>query len=214
MTILTELKKPEEPKAQFPTSCPQVIFTSGMYSATPSTSAFANHTMLSSSKDIIRPKMERYTEDTKFVALWLINEAENLPDIDHLLKQHVSKNGRVYELKLQNFTRLAKRLVKENNFTVSRNVMEAIYNVIELRTECNAIHEKEGISTAEERLKHEYPVQVFEELAEILLPKLTLGSISLNEEPDITSLSSSAVGRAPSEQEAIDAAWPKLPGKH
>lgn len=185
-----------------------------MYSATPSTSAFANHTMLSSSKDIIRPKMERYTADTKYVALWLTNEAENLPDIDHLLEQHVSKNGRVYELKLQNFTRLAKRLAKENNFTVSRNVMEAIYNVIELRTECNVIHEKEEISTAEDRHKHEYPVQVFKELAGILLPKLKVGSVSPSAEPGTTPLSSSAVGRASSEQEAIDAAWLKLLGKH
>lgn len=158
--------------------------------------------------------MEKYTEDTKFVARWLKNKAENLPDIDLLLEQYVAENGRVYDLKLGNFTHLAKRLVKESSFTVTRDVMKAIDSVIELRNECNYIHEREGLSTVEERQSHEYPVQVFEELAEILRPHLEGGSASPSAEPNTTFLPSSAVGRARSEQEVIDAIWPKLPGKH
>lgn len=196
------------------TSCPQVIFTSTMYSTTSSTPGLANHTTPSSSKDIRRAKTEKYTEDTKFVAMWLKTEAENLPDIDYLLELHVSEDGRVYDLKLGNFVRLAERLVEESGFTVTRDVMEAIYSIIKLRKECNYIHEKEGLRTAEERQKHKYPVQVFKELAKILRPYLEGGSVSPSAEPDTTSLSSSAVGQARSEQEARDAVWPKLPGKH
>lgn len=184
-----------------------------MYSTTSRTPGLANHTTPSCSKDIRRAKTEKYTEDTKFVALWLKSEAENLPDINHLLELHVSDDRRVYDLKLGNFTRLAKRLVKESSFTVTRDVMEAIYSVITLRTECNCIHEIEGLKTAEERQRHEHPVQVFQELAEILRPYLKGGSVSPSAEPG-TSLSSSVVDQARSQQEAVDVEWPKLPGKH
>lgn len=186
-----------------------------MYSATYESSAFADHPTPSNSEEIRRAKRKEYTRKTRYVAQWLKDEAKDLPGIAALLEKQFREYGRQpYDLKLKNYIRLAKRLVDEENFSVTADVMEAIYSVIDLRIECNNIHKKEGISTAEERQKHEYPVQVFQKLAEILLPKLTLGSISLNAEADTISLSSSAVGQAQSEQEARDADWPKLPGKH
>lgn len=186
-----------------------------MYSATSESPAPADHLTPSNSEEIRRAKWKEYTRKTKYVALWLKHEAKDLPGIANLLQNQFREDGREpYDLKLKNYILLAERLVDEKNFSVTADVMKTIYSVINLRKECNDIHKKEGISTAEERQKHDYPVQVFEKLAEILLPKLTLGSISLNAEPGTTSLSSSAVGRTSSEQEAIDAAWPKLPGKH
>lgn len=184
-----------------------------MYSETSSSPALANHATHNSSKDIRRAKTEKYTEDTMFVAQWLKEKAKNLRGIGYLLKREVREDGRDYELRLGNFTRLAERLVKESSFTVTRDVMEAIERVITLRAECNDMHENDVIGTAERRQSHIYPLQVFRELAEILRPKLEIEPVSPSAEPDTTLLSLSAVARTRSAQEAIDAEWPELPGK-
>lgn len=117
-------------------------------------------------------------------------------------------------MKLKNYVPAAKELVNQSNFWVTGEVIESLDSIVKLRTECNDICENEGCGTAEERERHKYPVHVFKEVGEILRSRLKVGSLSPSSEPDTFYLSTLTEGQTRSEQEAIDAAQPKLPGKH
>lgn len=119
---------------------------------------------------------DQYTEDTEIVAIFLKKEGKKFKCEETWLETPEPDEKHRYTLFLYNFTRIAKYLAKMSAFSVPTHIMDAVDRVIELRSECNRIHKRLTPGMIAENKRHKYPIQVFQKIREILLPKLSAGS--------------------------------------
>lgn len=124
-----------------------------------------------------------YTEDTETVAVFLRDKGEKFRcPLAWLKRPQPDEKNRLFTLRLANFLRIAEHLSKQSAFSVPPHIKRALDRDIDLRSECNGIHERLNPKNTTANESHKYPIRILKEVREVLLPKLSSGPVDSSAE--------------------------------